>query len=241
MFEVHDKVGEFRVVGCAALAEDDDISAPVAGCFFARAFAQKPGLGIAGALMGRIAALQAMKVLPAVALARSLRRLLLRAKTLHARPSFDQRPIHAEVLVAEPASGAGHFHDLGKENIRRGMTEQPLLVLAKSTRVKERAEFVRINVQEPLKEQIIAQALAKLPVTADTVESREHPRAEQALRRDGSAPFVGIEIIEMTIQLGEDRAHQALDLADGMLLGNAALDVEQREESSLGSMASSHS
>ena len=72
--------------------------------FLARSFAQQLRLGIGRALVGLVAALFAVKVLPRIARARTLRRLILGPEAFQARPGFDEGAVCAEVLVADPAS-----------------------------------------------------------------------------------------------------------------------------------------
>ena len=113
---------------------------------FARALAQEAGLRISGALMSLVAALLAVKVRPGFAPAGALRRLVFGPEALEAGPRLDQRDIHAEVLVAQPAAGPCQLHHLGEEDFGRGLAEQARLVLAEAARVEDGAGLVRVDV-----------------------------------------------------------------------------------------------
>src|SRR5215207_6365256 len=71
-----------------------------------RTLAVQPSVGIGRALVGRIRSFLTMEVDPAIARAATVRalgwrRFIFGPKALEARSGFDQRAVHAEVLVTE--------------------------------------------------------------------------------------------------------------------------------------------
>jgi hypothetical protein len=166
--------------------------------------------------------------------------IILWPKALQARPSFDERSVDAEVLITHPVPLLGDLHDGGKEDIRRRVTQQTFLVFTEDTRVKERVKLVGIDIQKPLKEQVILEPFTKLPLAAHAIKSHQHLGCEQALRGNRVAPFVGIERLKVAVQTTEDIGDHPFDLANGMGSRNPLLDIYQGHEVSLGSLASSH-
>jgi len=54
--------------------------------------------------------------------------VVIRQKALQRRPRLDQRAVHAEVLVGNPAVAPAQLDDLGEEQVGYGMGEQAILV-----------------------------------------------------------------------------------------------------------------
>ena len=77
----------------------------------------EPGIGVREGLMGRVFELLVVKIALLVAPDRRFGTAVLGLKALDRRPGFDQRAVHAEVLVRQQLRFAGLRDDPGQEQL----------------------------------------------------------------------------------------------------------------------------
>lgn len=73
-------------------------------------------------------------------------------------------------------------HRRREEGARHLVLEQPLTVVAEGGGIEARVHDVQV--QEPLEEEVVLEALAELALRADGVEGHQECALEQVLRRD---------------------------------------------------------
>ena len=120
-------------------------------------------------------------------------------ETLEAGPRVDERAIHGEVSVADPAVFAGQRDQAGEEEFGGAVLEQPVLVLAEGGGIPDGVQ--QVEVEEQAEEKIVVEGFDQQGFGADGVEGLQHLGFEQALGRDGGAPQFGIHLVEERVVL----------------------------------------
>src|SRR6266850_2251414 len=209
---------------------------------FSRPLAHQKTVGIRAGLMGLVAAFLAMKIHPAVAwialifISRSL--FPFRPKTLQACPRLDQSPIHREMIVAHQPSPSGLSHHRLKKQSPHLVLHQPLAVLTEYRRIK--ALFLKLHVQKPAKQQIIAQLLAELALASDRVKRDQQQRLQDLLRRHRGPTHFGIHLIKNPRQSQKLSIRHRFDPSERMLTWNTALYRNQSQHTCLSVLRPAH-
>jgi hypothetical protein len=142
------------------------------------------------------------------------------------------------MLVRQPAAILGQPHNLGKEQVCHLVLQQPALVLRERGVIKSR--FVRVQIEEPAKQQIVLQPLAELPLRANRVECHQHLCHQQPLRRNRRPAVRRVDLVEVRVHPRQHLVQQALDRADRMIRRNHRLHVYQTRHTHLGLFFAAH-
>ena len=183
-----------------------------------RPLLEEPRLGVCRGDVCVSAALLPAEVHVRVAPA-TRRRVLLVAwpVALERRPRLQQCPVHREVVRGEQSPPPRLGHHLSEEGARHIVREQPLAVL------RERGGIERliadVEVEEPLEEQVVAQPLTELALTANRVQRNQQARLEQMFRRDRGAAALGVHLVEQRRESHQCRFDDRLDATDRVVIG----------------------
>jgi hypothetical protein len=94
--------------------------------------------------------------------------LIFALKTLLTRPNFDQRAVHAEMLIRQQIVGTRLFQHLHEELLGDVAIQQPLAILAEHC--GDPHWLVHIQTHEPAEQQIVFQLLHQHSLTANRVQ-----------------------------------------------------------------------
>lgn len=203
------------------------------------ALARQPGLGIAGRLVGRVAALLALEV--GIGVARAILRwvaAILLDKRLVRGPGVDQRAIDAEMLVAGVLGPCGQRLDALEEQPRYILVEQAVTVLAEG-RVIPHA-LVHRQADEPAKQQVEINLLDQLPLGANGVNHLQQRGAQQPLRRNRGPSQGGIQPVEVPIHRSQNGIDQASQGTQRVIVRDALLQRRITEQLVLFEVESTH-
>lgn len=203
------------------------------------ALARQPGLGIAGRLVGRVAALLALEV--GIGVARAILRwvaAILLDKGLVRGPGVDQRAIDAEMLVAGVLGPCGQRLDALEEQPRYILVEQAVTVLAEG-RVIPHA-LVHRQADEPAKQQVEINLLDQLPLGANGVNHLQQRGAQQPLRRNRGPSQGGVQPVEVPIHRSQNGIDQASQGTQRVIVRDALLQRRITEQLVLFEVESTH-
>jgi site-specific DNA recombinase len=170
----------------------------------ALALAKQARVWVGGALVRRVGALLTMEVHAGVARIVGRRRrgwLVLGTETLETGRSFNQRPVHREVLVRQQPQATGSQHDLIEELLTHAVFQQALAILAKGRRIETR--FDQTHVQKPAEQQVVGQFLTERAFTAHRVQTDQQRGFQQPLGRQRRATVVGVHHLKQRRQSGQ--------------------------------------
>src|SRR5437879_1249514 len=97
-----------------------------------------------------------------------------------------------------------------------------------------------LHVQEPTKQQVVVQFLAKGPLAAHRVQRDQQRSFEQPLRRNRRSASLGIHLVEPRRQLRQYLVSQSLDRAQRVIVRNALCQIDKRQHERLGLVSSAH-
>src|SRR5918992_854513 len=210
--------------------------------FLARPLADQETLGIGLGLVGLVTSLLAMKIHPAVAwsalivISRPI--FSLGPKTLKARPRFDQSPIHREMIIAHQPALSGLFHHRIEKQSSYFMLQQPIAVLAEHRGIE--TLFLKLHVQKPAKQQIVAQLLAKLPLAPHRVQRDQQQRLQNPLGGYRWPSDLGIHPVKHSGQFLKLLIRHPLNPSQRMVIGNAFLNGNKSQHARLSVLDSPH-
>src|SRR5262249_37125494 len=192
---------------------------------FARPLAGQQTLGVGLRLMGVVTALLTVKVHPTVArvslifVPRSI--FALGAKALETCPRLNQGPVDREMIVAHQL-GFSRLSDHGVEKQSpHFVLHQPITILAKHRGIE--ALFLKLHVQKPAKQQIVAHLLAQLPLAPDRIQRHQQQRLQYLLRCHGGPSHVGIHPIKDLRQFPKLLIRHCFDPSQWMVARNTGL------------------
>ena len=135
-----------------------------------------------------------------------------------------------------PALRLGHH--LAEEGARYVVGEQALTVLREAGGVERLV--CDVEVEEPFEEQVVAQPLAELTLTADRVERDQQARLEQVLGRDRGAPAAAVHRADEWRELRQRRIDDRLDAADRVVVGDERVRRHRQQDIGLTLRVASH-
>ena len=165
-------------------------------------------------------------------------RAFLGLEAFQAGPGVDQRAVHGEVRVADPAVFAGQLDDAGEEDLGRLVREEAVLVLAEGAVVPHGVE--EVEVEEPAEQEIILLRLDQEGLAADGVKGLQHLGLEQAFGRDRRPAQLGMHLLEEGAEVGQRPVQQRLDAPQRVVLGHTPLGRDQAQHVRLGIDFSAH-
>jgi IclR family acetate operon transcriptional repressor len=115
--------------------------------------------------------------------------------------------------------------------------QEPVPVLGKSALVE--GGILDVEVQEPLEEEVVLEALAELALAANRVEGHQETGLELVLGRDRGPALLGIHLVKDRAQLRERRLYKRLHAPNGVV-GCDELISGDREEGHLAGGAAAH-
>src|SRR5438874_10763201 len=119
-----------------------------------------------------------------------------------------------------------------KEPLAHLMFQQTLAVLCVGG--GDEAWLHELHVQEPTKQQVVVQFLAKGPLAAHRVQRDQQRSFEQPLRRNRRSASLGIHLVEPRRQLRQYLVSQSLDRAQRVIVRNALCQIDKRQHERLG-------
>ncbi len=148
--------------------------------------AQQSTLRIGRRLMSRVAPVLAAEIhrrVSRIPVIRSSRWVLFaRPKTLQARPSFQQRAVHGEMIVTDQTRLSGLAdHGIEKQTADL-MLQQSLAILREHTEIK--TFFRQFHIQKPTEQKVVVQLLTELPFTSDREKGDQQHRFENSFGRN---------------------------------------------------------
>src|SRR4030095_10821571 len=210
--------------------------------FFARPFADQQTVGIGGGLMGVGFALLAVKVHPGItriSLIFTSRFLFaFGSKALQASPCLNESTVHRKMLCTHQSRVSGFSDHRVEEQTAHLVLHQSLAVLTEYRGIK--TFFLKLHIQKPAKQKIIAQLLAKLPLASHRVECDQQQRLQDLLGRHRGPSNVGIHPIKYRRQSQELLIRHPFYPSQWMLPGNTGLDRKQRQHTCLSVLGSVH-
>src|SRR5450759_4141286 len=195
--------------------------------FLAQTFAQELRLRVRGARMGGVRAPLTLEV-PIASGIRARSAAVLALIRLHRRPCFDQRAVDTKVLVRQQLQ-APRFAHHGIEELHSNLfAREALAVLAEGGGIE--GGFLQTHIQEPAKQDVVVERLAKEPITPDRIQCDQKLRLQQPLRRNRRPTNLAIQPIEQRTNLLQCRLRIGLDRAQRMPGWNPFLGREVTEQ-----------
>src|SRR5262245_6569546 len=114
-------------------------------------------------------------------------------EALLARPSFNQRPVHREVLITHQPFRLRF--DFRKEPLRQILIQHPFAVLAEHRMIPYR--LVHLQAHKPAKQQVVVELLHQQPFTAHRIEHLQQQGAEQPLRRNRRTSALRVQPVKI--------------------------------------------
>ena len=153
--------------------------------------------------------------------------VVLGPEALERRPGLQQCAVDGEVLFGEEPSAPGfrqhRLHEPGRDIV----LHEPPPVLREGRGIE--GGVIEVEVQEPLKEEVVLQPFTELALAADRIERHQKGRLEEVLWRDRRTPDDGVHRFEAGRQFPEDRLHQCFDAADRMVLRHLLVGRDGRK------------
>ena len=164
--------------------------------------------------------------------------LVLGLKTLRAGPRFQQRTVHAEVLVRRPSlfSRLRH-HPLQKFLGYLGL-QQPVAVLGKHRRIPHR--IIQIQPHKPAEQHVVVHLFHQQPLAAHRIQHLQQLCAQQLLRRNRRATHFRVHLVELRRKLLQDFIHHRADRTQRMIFAHSLLWGNVAEHVTLLLIGSSH-
>src|SRR5579863_210895 len=194
--------------------------------------------GVRGGCMCVVGAAAAAKVHPTAPIRRRWRPIL-RLETLLARPRLDQRAIHGQMLRGQQPLAAGDLHNRIEEALGNVLPHQPL-AQAREVRLIQ-GGLLKTHVQEPAKQNVVIEHLAKQPIRAHRVQRDQQLTLQQSLRRNRRTARLGVERIQFAAQLLQHPIGVCLYAAKRVIDRHSRVRREVTEYLALRVSLSSHS
>jgi hypothetical protein len=196
------------------------------------ALAHKLGLRIGARLVGGVTALLAAEIDHSRAVATASRRFaVLTLEALERSPRLDQCAIDGEVLIGQQTLRTRLIDHAHKEQLGDFVLDQPAAV-DRERRVIERA-LLQIHVEEPPKQDVVVEHLAKQPLRAHCIQRDQQARLEQAFRRYGRTASIRIHRCQRRAHRREYCIGLRLYRPQRMVLRYPLLDRKVAEQSTL--------
>jgi hypothetical protein len=154
-------------------------------------------------------------------------------------PSFRFRLLNREVLIGEQPLLSGLLDGAGKELLGDVVLDEPRPVLGER-RMIERS-LLQSHIEEPAKEHVVVQHLAKEPIRAHRVKRNQQRSLEKPLGRHRRPAAFGVHRIERRAHRGKHRIGSRLYPPQRMIGRNAFLDREVAEQTVLRINLTAHS
>ncbi len=168
-----------------------------------RALLEQPCIGVRGALVGVVAALLPFEVHLGVASGRRAAVIVFALEALVRGPGFDERAVHAEVLVAGKPPPLGAELDALEEGTGEVFVEQAFAVGAEGGVVPD---FVLdVQAHEPAVQQVVVDRFDQLALAADGEQDLQQQGLEQHLRRHRGAAPAGVHRVELAVHRRQQR------------------------------------
>src|SRR5882762_4748176 len=162
---------------------------------------------------------------------------VLGSKTLMTRPSFDQCPVHGEMLIRHIRLGS--FQHPLEKRLRDPLVQQSLPILAVHRMIPDR--LVHLHPHKPPKQQVVLQLLDQHSLAAYGIEDLQQQRPKQPLGRYRWPPYVRVQLRKPRRHLFQNLIHHLADRSQRMIRWYALLWGNVAEHSFLLVIVAAHS
>ena len=154
------------------------------------------------------------------------------------RPRLQQCPIHTEVIRRHVTAQLRLGHHRREEDVGDLVIQQALPVLRERGRVE--GPVIDRQVQEPLEQHVVVQALTKRPLRTDRIHRHQHRGLQQRLRRHRPPARRRVHRVELAVEAGEHLVDHDPDPPDRMISRDQILGRQRRQHRQLTLRGSTH-
>jgi hypothetical protein len=142
------------------------------------------------------------------------------------------------VVAGDVAAQLRLAHHRGEEPVSDPGSEQPVTILREGGRIEGLG--VDRQIEEPLEQQVVVQALAEGPLAAHRVQRHQDRRLQQLFGRDAGPADPRVHRLKVAVEPDENLVDDLADPADRMILRDQILGAQRHEHRQLLLRLASH-